>query len=601
MQTDVSTQDTKFDAAAASFMKFENALEECHSSITKMQESWRSVVWDSIGVAERFGDSCFLDSARGSESGMAFREAQESIANSAKLVDDAMESATRSLSHKLKLHQAVQTIMKEREKLKSEYDYYFSKVLRLRRNNGTDPKKMKKAEGKRDSLKEMLSSTSNELHKTFSEWANDKGNLVAEERTAVILGQLKFFERSASLLRPLAVEPTNTKPRTNGKAKVVLKTKSVVQRAASRSSLRVSISRKNSSAKNISRLAEIDDEKPNFSPRVPPRRSPKLSNGRQSPKVPARSLPTVPARMSPKIPARSLPKVPARMSPRIPARMSPRIPARKSPITPKREIVPPRVKETTIDFAGNMRCTDADIIKQAERCGENLQTVNLNSCIATTDESLLYISNCGGRISHIDVSKCKMLTSSGISSLLAAAGRNLKVFVASECNLTDEALCSLGVHCPSLQQLRISSSLITDEGLRAVMCKDLRSIDIGKCRKVTDSGLVSLVENCPNLEEIQLQQCKMTNFGITTLAFACRNAKVIGLKQNGKIGDDGIKAIAEGCSQLTHLNIQGCRLVTDVTPLATGCPNLVNLNLKGLYKVKKDDVMKAGFSCQIDY
>ena len=50
---------------------------------------------------------------------------------------------------------------------------------------------------------------------------------------------------------------------------------------------------------------------------------------------------------------------------------------------------------------------------------------------------------------------------------------------------------------------------------------------------------------------------------------------------------EGIRALANGCSQLQSLNVRGCYKITDegITALASGLPQLQSLDISGFRKI----------------
>ena len=94
---------------------------------------------------------------------------------------------------------------------------------------------------------------------------------------------------------------------------------------------------------------------------------------------------------------------------------------------------------------------------------------------------------------------------------------------------------------------------ISNQSKKAVIELDLNQIDTN----INDDSLAKLLKQYPNLKKLDLRMCV-------------------------HITDEGLKAIASTCSQLTNLNL-ACTQVTDegLNALATSCPQLINLDLSG--------------------
>ena len=74
-----------------------------------------------------------------------------------------------------------------------------------------------------------------------------------------------------------------------------------------------------------------------------------------------------------------------------------------------------------------------------------------------------------------------------------------------------------------------------------------RSLDLGKC-DVTNTGLRQLAKQLPQLRKLSVRGCEL-------------------------VGDAGVAAVARGCPNLFHLNLQECRLSPAlVRSVVAGCP-----------------------------
>jgi F-box/leucine-rich repeat protein 2/20 len=66
---------------------------------------------------------------------------------------------------------------------------------------------------------------------------------------------------------------------------------------------------------------------------------------------------------------------------------------------------------------------------------------------------------------------------------------------------------------------------------------------------------------------------------------------------------NGIRKVAEGCSNLLSLNLQGCFNVTDanIICLAESCPNLHTLNLQKCFKISDTSITKLAKECHYSH
>ena len=101
----------------------------------------------------------------------------------------------------------------------------------------------------------------------------------------------------------------------------------------------------------------------------------------------------------------------------------------------------------------------------------------------------------------------------------------------------------------NLDTLSFEFSAITDDHMaKAVLPACLKELNLNACRDISERSLVQVSEQCPNLETIQLYW-------------------------NCRVRDLGLKRMATGCPKLIHVNLSGCKLLSDagVIPLVEGC------------------------------
>lgn len=101
----------------------------------------------------------------------------------------------------------------------------------------------------------------------------------------------------------------------------------------------------------------------------------------------------------------------------------------------------------------------------------------------------------------------------------------------------------------NLDTLSFEFSAITDDHMaKAVLPACLKELNLNACRDISERSLVQVSEQCPNLETIQLYW-------------------------NCRVRDLGLKRMATGCLKLIHVNLSGCKLLSDagVIPLVEGC------------------------------
>ena len=104
----------------------------------------------------------------------------------------------------------------------------------------------------------------------------------------------------------------------------------------------------------------------------------------------------------------------------------------------------------------------------------------------------------------------------------------------------------------------------------------LKHVDLREwAQSVDDAVVAAVVSKCSQLSSLNLYGCR-------------------------RITDDAAKAVASGCPQLTFLNLAGCDKITDaaVLALASGCKQLTSLGLYGCDNVTDAAMVAVGKECK---
>lgn len=87
---------------------------------------------------------------------------------------------------------------------------------------------------------------------------------------------------------------------------------------------------------------------------------------------------------------------------------------------------------------------------------------------------------------------------------------------------------------------------------------------------VTDAGITAVANGCPALEMFNMAYCdKVTDSSLVCLS-KCLRMKELEIRGCLHVSSSGLSAIAEGCRQLTLLDIKKCHNIDDtgMLPLA---------------------------------
>lgn len=86
--------------------------------------------------------------------------------------------------------------------------------------------------------------------------------------------------------------------------------------------------------------------------------------------------------------------------------------------------------------------------------------------------------------------------------------------------ITDAIPDALALHCKSVKYVSFRNCELTDEGVCkvAVHCSRLVTVALAGIHDLTDKCIVALAENCPNLRELYISGCaKITKQAVTYL------------------------------------------------------------------------------------
>lgn len=167
---------------------------------------------------------------------------------------------------------------------------------------------------------------------------------------------------------------------------------------------------------------------------------------------------------------------------------------------------------------------------------ENLQELDLSMCTWLTYDSLKTITEvcpdlnllrlCSNvqlnfsawgvlqrlnRLVSLDVSRCEQIGDEDFKIIMKSCSR-LTDFACEECRrIGDKGFYELAVGVPNLLNVKLAGTTISNALLIEIAsrCRNLRSIDITRCKLITDKGVVETVKHCPSLKEFNVSQCNV--------------------------------------------------------------------------------------------
>ena len=200
---------------------------------------------------------------------------------------------------------------------------------------------------------------------------------------------------------------------------------------------------------------------------------------------------------------------------------------------------------------GIKRCnllTQVPFIKHANKLSSSLMNINAKGCININTECWTLIL---GQTMNIATSwrlgECTTSLTDVVASYESSMQGNLSScdlsFVALDLSWQEEldqnVLCQIIQQSSSLETLKlracesIGSNILM---IAAQSCLHLKKLNVARCDRISNAAIVSMANNCPKLKDVNVSwsQCN----------------------------DQGVVLLLENCLELTHLSIQGCKLIT---------------------------------------
>jgi EIN3-binding F-box protein len=157
------------------------------------------------------------------------------------------------------------------------------------------------------------------------------------------------------------------------------------------------------------------------------------------------------------------------------------------------------------------------------RCCPSLEHLNLSGLVDVTDEAVMMILQGSGRkLVSLNLSGCVKISNLSICAVAKYCAEHLMSLVLDGCrNVGDESLQLVAVECKSLEELDVSQTSITDDGVRTLVeargpC--LQNLTLSGCNFLTDRSLSLIGQSCPFLGALNLKHCpQLTHVALNNL------------------------------------------------------------------------------------
>lgn len=190
---------------------------------------------------------------------------------------------------------------------------------------------------------------------------------------------------------------------------------------------------------------------------------------------------------------------------------------------------------------------------------------NWNGCFHLTEQCLVELSRWCPKMTVLDVSGCVQI-------------QTLQALLQSK-------------HCTKLATIKMAScTRCTDEDLTAMipfLVPKFKAFDLSGCTKIGDGTAKALAKHCPGLRKLNMRGVSnLSDAAIVALATACQNLEWLNFDGCRFITDEAMAALSQ-CVGLTHLDVSGCKQVTDrgVIKLVRSCKKLVRLEVNSCAQV----------------
>ncbi|XP_071572450.1 F-box/LRR-repeat protein 4-like isoform X1 [Temnothorax nylanderi] len=201
------------------------------------------------------------------------------------------------------------------------------------------------------------------------------------------------------------------------------------------------------------------------------------------------------------------------------------------------------------------------LLKISEIC-KNLKELDLNNCPLIDDEGFSYLERLNG-LECLDLRNTDIRTER-LSKILQRNQRMRELHWYSTGILLDAVPIDLGNLCHNLEIINSSASYLTPQGISALTnCKNLRKVHLYLYEYpfTYDSlfKLLSSYQNLQNLQEVYLHQGNLTDHGLELLA-QCRNLKKLYFRSLRFHTPDNYFVIFEQCPKLQEFYLIRCHI-----------------------------------------
>ncbi|KAG9151164.1 hypothetical protein Leryth_002733 [Lithospermum erythrorhizon] len=233
-----------------------------------------------------------------------------------------------------------------------------------------------------------------------------------------------------------------------------------------------------------------------------------------------------------------------------------------------------------------------ELISRTIKRYPNVKDVDFTNCPRVEDAELIAVSDAyKGTLTSIDVSKSRLFTHVGLSSLAVKCSGLAELDLSNATELTDLAAAAIAV-AKNLEKLSLARcKLISDMGIGciAVGCKKLRVVCLKWCLRIGDLGINLIALKCKEIQVLDLSFLQITEKCLPYI-LKLQHLKELILMGCPGIDDEGLITLEQGCKSLEILDIANCQNISHVglSSLTNGSDHLRQLSLSYGHRVTMD-------------
>ncbi|XP_041523509.1 F-box/LRR-repeat protein 4 [Microtus oregoni] len=237
-------------------------------------------------------------------------------------------------------------------------------------------------------------------------------------------------------------------------------------------------------------------------------------------------------------------------------------------------------------------------------CGPELLRLELSCSHFLNETCLEVISEMCPNLQDLNLSSCDKLPPQAFGHI--AKLRGLKRLILYRTKVEQTALLSILNFCAELQHLSLGSCVMIEDydviaSMIGAKCKNLRTLDLWRCKNFTENGIAELASGCVLLEELDLGWCPTLQSSTGCFARLARqlpNLQKLFLTANRSVCDTDIEELASNCTRLQQLDILGTRMVSPASlrKLLESCKDLSLLDVSFCSQIDNRAVLELNAS-----